>query len=69
MDLITKNTIDIILTEEQIKSKVMELGTVINSDYKDKNPVLISILKGSIIFLADILRALDIHCSIDFIAV
>ncbi len=65
-----KNDINnILVTEEQIASKIADLGRVINTDYKDKTPVLISILKGSVVFLADILKVIDIECSIDFIAV
>ncbi len=69
MDSIRKDIRNILITEDQIKNKIRELGERINNDYHGKNPVLISILKGSVVFLADILKVLDIKCSIDFIAV
>lgn len=69
MDSIRKDISNILVTEDQIKNKIRELGERINKDYYGKNPVLISILKGSVVFLADILKVLDIKCSIDFIAV
>ncbi len=59
----------ILYTEQDIKGKVKELGEQISSDYKDKNPILISILKGGVVFLADIMRALDIPIEIDFMGV
>lgn len=60
---------EIILTEEQIQKRVKELADEISRDYKNKkNICLISILKGSVIFLADLLRNLKIDCTIDFIA-
>ncbi|MDP8226645.1 hypoxanthine phosphoribosyltransferase [bacterium] len=59
----------ILYTEQDIKEKVKELGEQISSDYKDKNPILISILKGGVVFLADIMRALDIPIEIDFMGV
>lgn len=65
-----KNDIsEVLVSEEQINNKVREMGQWICSDYKDKNPVLISILKGSVIFMADLMRSLNIKCSIDFMAV
>lgn len=60
---------EIILSELKIKEKVRELGSRITEDYSDKNPVLIGILKGSFIFLSDLIRSIDLPISIDFIAV
>ncbi len=64
-----KDIEEILYTEQDIKEKVKELGEQISSDYKDKNPILISILKGGVVFLADIIRALDIPIEIDFMGV
>lgn len=69
MNLIKNDINKILISEDRLKDKVRELGEKINIDYSDKNPVLIAILKGSVVFLADILRFLDISCSLDFIAV
>lgn len=59
----------VILSESEIKTKVRELGSQITEDYSDKSPVIIGILKGSVIFLADLVRAIDLPINIDFIAV
>ncbi|MBU2568084.1 MAG: hypoxanthine phosphoribosyltransferase, partial [Elusimicrobia bacterium] len=46
-----------------------ELAKRISSDYKNRQPTFISILKGSVVFLSDLLRNLDIHCLVDFVAI
>ena len=56
----------ILLTEEQIKEKVAELGKILAEEYKDKNPVVVGVLKGVVIFYADMIRAMDIPCQMDF---
>jgi len=64
------NKLKILIPEEKIKQKVAELAKKISKDYKNKDKLLIvSILKGSTIFLSDLVRQLDIDCEIDFIAV
>lgn len=55
-----------LLTREQIQQRVGELGEILSAEYRDKNPVLVSVLKGAFIFLADLCRAADLPCSIDF---
>lgn len=65
-----KNDIQsILLSEEQISKRVHELGIQLSNDYRDKNPLLISVLRGSFIFMADLVRAMDIPCTLDFLAV
>ena len=59
----------ILLTEEEIHEIVKRLGRQISEDYKDKNLLLVSVLKGSVMFMADLMREIDIHCKIDFMAV
>ncbi len=59
----------VLLTQEEIKEKVKELGEKISKDYKGKNLLLVSVLKGSIVFMADIMRSITEHCRIDFMAV
>ncbi|MGQ9666177.1 MAG: phosphoribosyltransferase, partial [Anaerolineae bacterium] len=58
----------VLITEEELQAKVKELGARIAADYRDKNPLLISVLKGAMIFMADLIRSMDIHLGIDFIA-
>jgi hypoxanthine phosphoribosyltransferase len=59
----------IILTEAQIQQRVRELGAGISHDYADKDLVMIGILKGVFIFMADLLRAITIPVTVDFLAV
>ena len=59
----------ILLTEEQIKAKVAELGKILAEEYRDKNPIVVGVLKGVVIFYADMIRAMDIPCQMDFMCV
>lgn len=59
----------ILITEEEIRAKVAELGKRISADYRGSKPLLVGLLKGSFIFLADLARALDIDSEIDFMTV
>ena len=59
----------ILLTEEQIKAKVKELGAALAEEYRDKNPIFVGVLKGVVIFYADMIRAVDIPCEMDFMCV
>ena len=54
----------ILVSEEQLKTRVAELGTQISKDYAGKNLLLVSILKGSVVFMADLMRAVSIPCGI-----
>lgn len=59
----------ILLSEEQIQKRVRELSAQISEDYRDKDPVLVCILKGAVMFYADLARHIDTHISMDFMAV
>ena len=59
----------ILVTEEQLRAKVAELGAQISRDYAGKDLLLVSILKGAVVFMADLMRAVTIPCSIDFMVV
>ncbi len=59
----------ILISEAEIHTKVAEMGARISRDYIGKNLVLLSILKGSVVFMADIMRAITIPAQIDFMAV
>jgi len=60
---------EILLSEAAIKKKVRQLGKELNRDYKGKKPILVSVLKGSVVFLCDLIRELDFSPVIDFISV
>ncbi len=60
---------EVLLSEEEIKAITKKLGKQISKDYKGKNLLLVSVLKGSVVFMADLMRAIEIPCSIDFMVV
>jgi hypoxanthine phosphoribosyltransferase len=61
--------LNILLKEEDIKKRIKELGGAINNDYKHKKPILIGVLKGAFVFLADLLRELKIPVEVDFLGI
>src|SRR3954447_16457882 len=60
---------EILLTEEQIVRKVAELGARISADYAGRHLTLVSVLKGSLPFMADLMRAIDLPLRIDLMEV
>jgi len=56
----------ILFSEEDIKKAVAELGNRIADDYRSKPPLIVGVLKGSFIFMADLVRAIDLNCDLDF---
>ncbi len=60
---------EVLYSEEEIKEKVKELGERIREDYKDKNLLLLGILKGCVPFMADIMRSIDLDLEYDFMDV
>ena len=60
---------EILYTEEQLSEAVKKLGAQISEDYRGKNLCMVAVLKGSLVFMADLMRAITIPCSIDFLAV
>ncbi|MBQ7455470.1 MAG: hypoxanthine phosphoribosyltransferase, partial [Clostridia bacterium] len=59
----------VLLTREEIAEKVREVGKRITADYAGKTPIVVCILKGAVIFFADLLRELDLPLDIDFMAI
>lgn len=64
-----KDIKEILFDEEALREKIKELGNDISRDYKDKNPMLIGVLKGSVMFMSDLLKEITIPCNMDFMAV
>ena len=56
----------ILLTEEQIRAKIKELGEILTAEYADKNPVIVGVLKGVVVFYADMIREIKVPCEMDF---
>lgn len=65
----TNPNLEVLYSPEEIATRVKELGAQITEEYQGKELVFIGILKGSCIFLADLIRAVDLNLSIDFMAV
>ena len=59
----------VLISEEELQAKVREMGRKISEDFRGKNPVFVGVLKGCFIFMSDLLRYVDIHCTMDFMAV
>ena len=60
---------EILFSEEQLKTRVAEIAREIERDYQGKEVMLISVLRGSFIFMADLCRAIDLPCTLDFMSV
>ena len=59
----------VLLSEDDIKGIVSRLGAEISRDYADKNPLVVTVLRGAFIFTADLMRAITVPCAVDFMAV
>ena len=59
----------VVVSEEALRTRVAELGAQIAADYADKDPILIAVLKGAYVFLADLSRAIELPHEVDFMAV
>jgi len=64
-----KDIAQVLLSEEQLRTRVQEMGAQLAEDYRDKNPTVVCILKGAVMFYTDLLRAMPIPLSMDFMAV
>ena len=60
---------EVVLSQEDIQEIVSKMGAEITRDYQGKNPLLVTVLKGAIIFMADVMRAIECPLSVDFMAV
>ncbi len=60
---------EILFTEEQIQDKIRELGQMISEQYKDRNPLIICVLKGAYMFMADLTKRITIPIEVDFMAI
>ena len=65
-----KNDIErVLISEAEIEAEVARVGRQISEDFRDKNPIFVGVLKGCFIFMADLMRHVDIKCTMDFMAV
>ena len=61
-----QNIQEVLLSEGQIREKIEELGKILTEEYRDKNPVIIGVMKGVVIFYADMIRQIKVPCQMDF---
>ena len=68
-DNLNDDILEILLSEAEIQAKVEELGAQITRDYAGKTPVFLGVLKGCYVFMADLVRCVNLQCTVDFMAV
>ena len=64
-----KDILKVLVTEEELKTRVAELGDALYKKYEGRSPLFLGVLKGSFIFMADLVRASQLMCDVEFIAV
>ena len=69
MSIFDNDIQEVLFSEEQLKNRVREIAQQITADYQGKEILLISVLRGSFVFMADLCRAIDLPCTLDFMAV
>ena len=57
---------EILISEQQIQDRIEELGKILTEEYKDKNPIILGVLKGVVVFYADMIRKINVPCQMDF---
>lgn len=60
---------EILITEEQIRARIEEMGAELTRDYADKFPVVVGVLKGVVVFYADMVRKINAHCEMEFMTI
>ena len=63
------NIKQILLTEEQIQNRIRELGEILTKEYADKDPIIVGVLKGVVVFYSDMIRHIKVPCQMDFMCV
>lgn len=67
--IMTEDMQSVLLSEEQIAQRIAEMGAEISRDFRGKDPIFVGVLKGCFVFMADLMRNVDIRCTMDFMAV
>ncbi|MEA2368955.1 MAG: hypoxanthine phosphoribosyltransferase [Thermoleophilaceae bacterium] len=60
---------EVLVTEDQLSARIVELGRQISDDYADRDLLLVGVLKGAVFFLSDLMRTIAVPCEVDFMAV
>ncbi len=61
-----KDIQEILISQQQLETRIRELGQILSREYADKDPIVVGVLKGVVIFYADMIRALTVPCQMDF---
>ncbi len=61
-----RDILKVLLTEEQIQNRIKELGEILTAEYEGKNPIIVGVLKGVVMFYADMIREIKVPCQMDF---
>lgn len=70
MDVMLEQDVErVLFSEAELKKRVAEIGAQIDADYAGKEPLLISVLRGSFVFMSDLVRTITLPCTVDFMAV
>ena len=64
-----QDILKVLVSEEELKARVAELGAELYEKFEGKNPIFLGVLKGSFVFIADLMRACQVKSDIEFIAV
>ena len=67
--ILDKDVERVLFSEEELKNRVAEIAAQIDKDYEGKQPLLVSVLRGSFVFMADLVRQIHLPCTVDFMAV
>lgn len=60
---------EILITEDALQQRIRELGAVLTEEYRDKNPIIIGVLKGVVLFYADMVRQIQVPCEMEFLRI
>ena len=61
-----KDVLEVLLSGEQIQNRIRELGEILSKEYADKDPIIVGVLKGVVVFYADMIRLIKVPCQMDF---
>ena len=62
----TKDIQEVLISEEQLQARIRQLAAQISEEYAGKDPIFVGVLKGVVVFYADMVRAIDVPCQFDF---
>ena len=61
-----RDIMKVLITQEQIQNRIKEMGKILSEEYADKDPIVVGVLKGVVVFYADMIRQISVPCQMDF---